>query len=134
MRENQVRSNWLHPDRPRPRGQLRRAHAVTPYLTIEQIPVYGAGQNAHYCFLCVPEGDGKIGRNEPLRPLKCAEFTDKILKISGFSDPQWGSGSIGESSRKFAMCLQLGAKQTVLGILPGAMNWIVKNRTADGRR
>jgi hypothetical protein len=46
-----------------------------------------------------------IGRNEPLRPLKPTEFTDKILKISGFSDPQCVSGLIGESARKFATCL-----------------------------
>jgi hypothetical protein len=69
-----------------------------------------SGHSAQYCFLCVPEGDGRIGKNEPLRPLKSAEFTDKIMKISGFSDPQCVSGSTGESSRKLATCLQLGAK------------------------
>jgi hypothetical protein len=51
-----------------------------------------------------------LGRSEPLRPLKPAEFTDKILKISGFSIPQGDSGSIGEGTRKFATHRQLGAR------------------------
>jgi hypothetical protein len=58
----------------------------------------------------VPEGDGRIAKNEPLTPLKPAEFTDKNLKTSGFSDPQCVSGSMGESSGKFATCLKSGAK------------------------
>jgi hypothetical protein len=65
--------------------------------------------------LCVPECGGTLGRNGPLRPLKSAEVTEEILKISGFSGLQRVGGSMGEFSIKFTMPRQLGAKQTVFG-------------------
>jgi hypothetical protein len=51
-----------------------------------------------------------LGRKEPLRPLKSAELTDKILKISDFSGPQCVSGSMGESSKEFTTHRQTGTK------------------------
>jgi hypothetical protein len=71
----------------------------------------GRGRDVQYCLLCVlPEDGGGLGRNQPLIALKPAEFTDKILKISDLSVPQWVSGSMGESSRNFAMSGRFGAK------------------------
>jgi hypothetical protein len=63
-------------------------------------------------FLGVPECDGTPGRNEPLRPLKPTEFTDKILKISDFSGPQWFSGWI---LPEIHHAPAIGDKQTVFG-------------------
>ena len=75
-----------------------------------------------------------LGRNEPLRPLRPAEFTDKILRISGFSIPQCVSGSLGESTRIFATHRRRGAEYTVMGILPGARHWDLVWIKWDGSR